>query len=172
MRYVELRRHTDNDGDRLTEQGIADAEAIGREGLHPPYTAFVSSGAARATAMLDILRRAAHQPDVPITEESGLRSAVEDRWRAASKAAGTGASVDDMRACDPDLVENDSQLLGSALRRVVDALPDGGRALVVGHSPTNEAAVLGLTGQSIAPMGKGEGVLIVVDHGRYTTGSL
>jgi phosphohistidine phosphatase SixA len=172
MRYVELRRHTDNDGDRLTEQGIADAEAIGREELHPPYTAFVSSGAARANAMLDILRHAAHQTDVPITEESGLRSAVEDRWRAASKAAGTGASVDDMRACDPDLVENDSQLLGSALRRVVDALPDGGRALVVGHSPTNEAAVLGLTGQSIGPMGKGEGVLIVVDHGRYTTGSL
>jgi hypothetical protein len=77
-----------------------------------------------------------------------------------------------MRACDPDLVESESQLLGSALRRVADALPDGGRALVVGHSPTNEAAVLGLTGQVIGPMGKGEGVLIVVDDGRYTTGSL
>jgi hypothetical protein len=34
MRYVELRRHTDNDGDRLSEQGVADAEAIGRTGLH------------------------------------------------------------------------------------------------------------------------------------------
>jgi hypothetical protein len=41
MRYVELRRHTDNDGDRLSEQGVADAEAIGRTGLHPPYAAFV-----------------------------------------------------------------------------------------------------------------------------------
>jgi hypothetical protein len=39
MRYVELRRHTDNDGDRLTEQGIADAEAIGREVVdHGRYT--------------------------------------------------------------------------------------------------------------------------------------
>jgi hypothetical protein len=48
MRYVELRRHTDNEGDRLTSQGAADAEMIGRDGLHPPYAAFVSTGAARA----------------------------------------------------------------------------------------------------------------------------
>ena len=67
MRYVELRRHTDNDGDRLTEQGIADAEVLGSEGLHPPYSSFVSSGAARATEMLDILRRGARQAEVPIT---------------------------------------------------------------------------------------------------------
>lgn len=46
MRYVELRRHTDNDGDRLTSQGVSDAERIGRDGLHPPYAAFVSTGAA------------------------------------------------------------------------------------------------------------------------------
>ncbi len=57
MRYVELRRHTDNEGDRLTPQGAADAEMIGRGGLHPPYAAFVSTGAARATQMLEILRR-------------------------------------------------------------------------------------------------------------------
>ena len=50
MRYVELRRHTDNDGDKLSEQGVADAEAIGRAGLNPPYAAFVSTGAERATA--------------------------------------------------------------------------------------------------------------------------
>ena len=61
MRYVELRRHTDNEGDRLTPQGAADAEMIGRGGLHPPYAAFVSTGAARATQMLEILRRAAGQ---------------------------------------------------------------------------------------------------------------
>ena len=48
MRYVELRRHTDNEGDRLTPQGAADAEMIGRDRLHPPYAAFVSTGAACA----------------------------------------------------------------------------------------------------------------------------
>ena len=62
--------------------------------------------------------------------------AVEDRWREASTAAGKDASVADMRIFDADLVAQDSQLLGSALRRVFDMLPDGGQALVVGHSPT------------------------------------
>ena len=167
MRYVELRRHTDNDGDQLSEQGVADAEAIGRTGLHPPYAAFVSTGAERATAMLRILRRAAGQDEVPITTETGLRSSVEDRWREAAKAAGKGASIEKMSAVDPDLVEHESRLLGSALQRVVERLPEGGRALVVGHSPTNEAAVYGLVGQTIPAMGKGEGVVVVEDGGRY-----
>jgi hypothetical protein len=172
MRYVELRRHTDNDGDKLSEKGVADAEAIGKTGLHPPYAAFVSTGAERATAMLRILRRAAGQDEIPITTETGLRSAVEDRWREAAKVAGNRASIDEMRAVDPDLVEHETQLLGSALRRVAEILPEGGRALVVGHSPTNEAAVYGLVGQTIAAMGKGEGVLVAEDSGRYEVRAL
>jgi broad specificity phosphatase PhoE len=167
MRYVELRRHTDNDGDQLSEQGVSDAEAIGQTGLHPPYAAFVSTGAERATEMLRILRRAAGQDDIPITTKTGLRSAVEDRWREAAKAAGKGASIEEMRAVDPDLVEHETRLLGSALQQVVEELPEGGRALVVGHSPTNEAAVSGLAGQTIPALGKGEGVLVVEDGGRY-----
>ena len=71
MRYVELRRHTDNDGDRLTPRGVADAELIGRDRLHPPYAAFVSTGAARATQMLEILRNAAGQDAIPVAEGGG-----------------------------------------------------------------------------------------------------
>jgi broad specificity phosphatase PhoE len=168
MRYVELRRHTDNDGDDLTAQGLADAEAIGHEGLQPPYAAFVSSGAARATQMVTILRHAAGQDDVPVTEVTGLRSTVEDRWRAAAQAAGKGATVEQIRGVDPDLVEHEERLLGAALRGVVESLPEGGRALVVGHSPTNEAAVAALTGRTIEPLGKGSGVLLVEDGGRFT----
>ena len=167
MRYVELRRHTDSEGDRLTLQGAADAEVIGRDRLHPPYAAFVSTGAARATQMLEILRRAAGQDDIPITAAAGLRSSVEDRWRQAAKAARKGADLEAMRAIDPDLVERESWLLGSALRQVVERLPEDGRALVVGHSPTNEAAVLGLVGQVVRPLGKGEGVLLTEDGGDY-----
>jgi len=167
MRYVELRRHTDNDGDRLSPQGVADAEAIGRDRLRPPYDAFVSTGAGRATQMLEILRRAAGQDGTPITVAGGLRSAVEDRWRETARAAGKGADLEAMRKVDPDLVERESWLLGLALRQVVDGLPDGGRALVVGHSPTNEAAVLGLAGRLVPPLGKGDGVLLVEDGGAY-----
>jgi hypothetical protein len=170
MRYVELRRHTDNEGDRLTSQGAEHAEMIGRDRLQPPYAAFVSTGAARATQMLEILRHAAGQDDTPITVAAGLRSSVEDRWRqaaTAATAAGKGADLEAMRALDPDLVERESWLLASALRQVVEALPDGGRALVAGHSPTNEAAVLGLAGQVVRPLGKGEGILLTEDGGGY-----
>jgi broad specificity phosphatase PhoE len=167
MRYLELYRHTDNDGDELTAEGVAAAEELGRSQLSPPYAAFVSTGAARATQMAEILRAAAGADDVPVTEAPGLRSAVEDRWRAASKAAGKGADVERIRSVDPDLVEKESLILGAALRQVIDALPDGGRAVVVGHSPTNEAAVLGLTGQLIAPMSKGGRALVTEQDGRY-----
>jgi phosphohistidine phosphatase SixA len=169
VRYVELRRHTGSDGDRLTPRGVAEAEAIGRDRLHPPYAAFVSTGAARATQVLEILRHAAGQDRTPVTLATGLRSPVEDRWRQAAKAAGKGADLDAMRAVDPDLIERESVLLASALRQVVDGLPEGGRALVVGHSPTTEAAVLGLTGQVVTPMGKGEGILLIEDGGQYRT---
>ena len=172
MRYVELRRHTDNDGDRLTPHGVVDAEVIGQDRLNPPYVSFVSSGAARATQMLEILRHAAGQDDTPITQAAGLRSSVEDRWREAAKAAGKGADVEAMRTVDPDLVDRESWLLASALRQVVHGLPDGGRALVVGHSPTNEAAVLGLTGRVVAPLGKGEGVLLIEGGGDYRVAPL
>jgi hypothetical protein len=167
MRHVELFRHTDNDGDSLTGEGIAAAEEIGRERLTPPYAFFGSTGAHRATEMVEILRRAAGQEDVPITEVPGLRSSVEDRWRAATSAAGTGATVEAMREVDPDLVEKESTLLGGVLRGAFDALPDGARALVVGHSPTNEAAVLGLTATAVAPLGKGESVVVVEDQGHF-----
>ena len=140
MRYVELRRHTDNDGDELTGQGVADAEAIGREGLQPPYAAFVSSGAARATQMVTILRHAAGQDDSPISEVTGLRVGrrpLADRGQGGRQ--GRHCRTDPR--IDPDLVEHEERLLGTVLRGVVESLPDGGRALIVGHSPTNEAAV-------------------------------
>ncbi len=72
-----------------------------------------------------------------------------------------------IRAVDPDLVERESVLLGSALRRVMEQLPDGSRALVVGHSPTDEAAVLGLAGRVVPPLGKGQGVLLIEEGGDY-----
>ncbi len=167
MRYVELRRHTDNEGDRLTPQGAADAEMIGRDRLHPPYAALVSAGAARATQMPEILRHAAGQAGTPITAATGLRSSAEDRWRDAAKAAGKGADLDAIRVAGPELAGRESVLLASALRQVAGRLPEGGRALVVGHSPASEAAVFGLAGRIIPPLGKGEGVLLIEDRGDY-----
>jgi len=172
MRYVELLRHPDNDGDSLSLDGVAAAEEIGRTSLHPPYAFIASTGAARAVQTAEILRHAAAQDDLPILTIGGLRSSVEDRWREASKAAGHGADLEGIRGVDPDLVDTEARLLGHALREVLDAVPDGGRALLVGHSPTNEAAVLGLTGQVVAPLGKGEGVLVTEADGLIEVAAL
>ncbi|MBO0844650.1 MAG: hypothetical protein J2P22_04465 [Nocardioides sp.] len=167
MRYLELFRHTDNDGDSLTPEGVAAAESIGRERLSPPYAFFGSTGAHRADEMVEILRRAAGQEDLAVTVVPALRSSVEDRWRAVAKAAGKGATVEEMRAIDADLVEKESALLGNALRAVIESLPDDGRGILVGHSPTNEAAVLGATGEVVGPLGKGEVVLVVEEQGNF-----
>ena len=50
--------------------------------------------------------------------------------------------------------------------------PERGRALVVGHSPTNEAAVLGLTGEIVGPISKGAGVLLVAGEQGFRVESL
>jgi broad specificity phosphatase PhoE len=165
-REIELRRHTDNEGDVLTAEGVAAALEIGAR-LRGGYHVGVSTGAQRATQTLACFLAALGQR-VPggVVVEAGLRSQVEDRWRAAYEKAGSGA-LGALREADPELVAEDSERLGAALRRVLDGLPDGGRALVVGHSPTNEAAVLGLTGEIVSPLAKGAGVLVVAGDGGW-----
>src|SRR5207247_9532181 len=98
--------------------------------------------------------------------EAGLRSGSEGRCREAYERAGS-SELEALRTADPELVEEDSAALGAALGRVLDALADGGRALVVGHSPTNEAALFGLTGQIVGPISKGAGDLVVADEPAY-----
>lgn len=164
MKIIELRRHTDNDGDQLTDEGITAAEQIGHR-LHPPYDMFVSSGAARASQTVRIWRSAVGG-QAPVEEQTRLRSRHEDRWREAYKSAGSG-ELARMRDADPELVREDSATLAAALHEIFDRLPDGGRALAVGHSPTNEAAVLGLTGEFVDPIDKGAGVLVIQEAGSY-----
>jgi broad specificity phosphatase PhoE len=161
-RYVELRRHTDSDGDVLTEDGVRAALGIGGH-LTGPYALLVSSGAQRATQTLACFACALTDPvSGGVIVEPGLRSEVEDRWRAAYQTAGSG-ELFALREADPELVREDSERLAGGLRRILERLPDGGVALAVGHSPTNEAAVFGLTGELVPPLSKGAGVLIVAD---------
>lgn len=165
-RFVELRRHTDNDGDVLSEDGVAAALRLGA-GLAGGYRVAVSTGAQRATQTIGCLLAGLGQP-VPggVVVEPGLRSEREDRWRAVAKAA-DGGDLAAMRSVDPGFVDEEAAALGAALARVLELLTDGQRALVVGHTPTNEAAVLGLTGQLVAPLSKGAGVLVVADEGGF-----
>jgi broad specificity phosphatase PhoE len=170
-RHIELRRHTENDGDVLTPEGVRTALEIGSR-LTGGYEIAVSTGAQRATQTLACFLAALGQP-VPggVVVEAGLRSQVEERWRAAYERAGSG-TLSALRGADAELVEEDSAVLGGALRGVLDRLGDGGRALVVGHSPTNEAAVMGLTGYEVPPLAKGAGVLVVADESGFRVDAL
>jgi phosphohistidine phosphatase SixA len=161
-RTLDVLRHTDNDGDVLTADGVAAALRLGTR-LHGHYALAVSTGAQRATQTVACILAA---PDVTarggVIVESGLRSDHEDRWRDAYAQAGGGELADFQRVV-PEFVADEARVLGAALRRVADRLVDGDRALIVGHSPTNEAAVYGLTGEQVATLGKGEAVTVVVD---------
>jgi broad specificity phosphatase PhoE len=169
-RFVELRRHTDNDGDVLSGEGVAAALRLGA-GLAGGYRVAVSTGAQRATQTVGCLLAALGQPvQDGVVVEAGLRSEREDRWRAVAKEA--GGDLEAMRAVDPRFVDEEAAALGAALGRVVERLGDGDRALAVGHSPTNEAAVLGLTGELVAPLAKGAGVLVTEDQGSYRVEAL
>jgi broad specificity phosphatase PhoE len=165
-RFVEMRRHTDNDGDVLTPDGVAAALRLGGA-LAGGYRVAVSTGAQRATQTVGCLLAALGQavPD-GVVVEPGLRSDREDRWRVLYREAGSG-ELAAMRSTDPGFVAKEAAALGAALGRVLERLGNGDRALAVGHSPTNEAAVLGLTGTLIAPLAKGAGVLITEDHGIF-----
>lgn len=162
-RTIEIRRHTDNDADALSADGIAEAVRIGREELDGPYAVAVSSGAQRATQTIACMLAGLGQA-VPqgVVVDEGFRSDREDEWRATYQETGSG-HLDDFRRAAPELVADDGEVLAAALRRTLDRLDDGERALLVGHSPTSEAAVLALTGTTTGPLGKGEAVVVTAD---------
>src|SRR6478672_8463630 len=103
------------------------------------------------------------------TPRSPRRRGCGPRWRiAGATRPGQRASERTWRTSGPSTrTWSSASLGGSARRQVVAGLPEGGRALVVGHSPTTEAAVLGLAGLVVPPLGKGKGVLLVEDGGAY-----
>ena len=162
-KQIELRRHTDNDGDVLTEVGVEAAVGIGRN-LAGGYRFVASSEARRAIQTAGCLLSGLGET-VPggVIVEPGLHSRREDDWRAAYAKAGKG-DLGSLREADPDLVSEDSAELAEGLRILFGRLEDGERALAIGHSPTSEAAVLGLTGEVIEPLGKGEGVVVTAEN--------
>jgi broad specificity phosphatase PhoE len=164
VRSLELRRHAprDPEADRLSENGRALALHVGKD-LPGGYAAVFTSPAHRAAETAAWFLRGLGQQ---LPQEHGvaeeLASPVEDRWRAAAKAAGTGR-IDLVREQDRDLVEDESRRLGEGVRRLLALIPEGGRGLAVGHSPLIEAAVFGLTGEVIEPLKECEGVAVEQD---------
>jgi broad specificity phosphatase PhoE len=163
---VELRRHTAADGDVLTAEGVEAAVGIGGT-LTAKYDIVISSGAQRATQTIAcLLAGSGERVEGGVEVDSRWRSDIEERWKAAYEAAGAG-DIESFRRVDADLVDQESRTLAQALAQLFERLADGGRALVVGHSPMHEAAVYGLTGTAVDPLSKGAGVLVIQDGGAY-----
>lgn len=162
VKRIELRRHTDNDGDVLNPDGVQAAVGIGR-GLSGSYELMVSSGAQRATQTAACFL-AGLGVGVPggVVVDAGFHSEYEDRWKAAYSETGSGHIADFLKVA-PDLVETEARQFAGAVRRVGALISDEGRALVVGHSPMHEAAVFGMTGETIEPLGKGRAVVLVLE---------
>lgn len=163
---VELRRHTANDGDELTPDGVAAAVEIGRE-LEGPYEVVISSGAQRATQTAACFLACFAAPVAQgVVVDVGFRSADEDRWRRIYAETGSGELSAFLEA-DRAFVEAEAGRYREALERCAGRLRDGGRALVVGHSPMLEAAVWAVTGVVVPPLGKGEAVLLSYTDGEF-----
>ena len=163
---VELRRHHPADGDVLTDEGVRTALEVGAC-LPSTYEIFISSGAQRSTQTLACyLAGSGQRVTKGVVADDRFRSKIEDRWRDAYESAGAG-DIESLRRADPDLVASESRTFGDALKDVFTILSADGRALVVGHSPMQEATVYGLTGEIVEPLAKGAGVRVVLDKGRY-----
>ena len=140
MRSLELRRHAPREPgqDRLSAGGRILAEDVGRE-LTGPYDAIFVSPAKRAAE----------------TAAWFLRGAGHRLPRTHAIVEGLAGSSDD------------SEALAAEVRRLFDAIPEGGKGLAVGHTPLIETAVSRLTGTPVADLHECEGVLVVQDGGSY-----
>jgi broad specificity phosphatase PhoE len=166
---IELRRHTANEGDVLTAEGVASAVRIGRT-LTGPYDLVVSSGAQRATQAAACFLAGMRSPVAGgVVVDDGFRSPNEERWRDIYATTKNG-NLEAFLVADFAFVEAEARRFSDAVRRVAAHTPEGGRALVVGHSPMLEAAVWGVTETAIRALGKGQGVVLRFADGGFALG--
>jgi phosphohistidine phosphatase SixA len=133
VRILELRRHARRDpsADRLSAEGRAQAEDLGRASSGA-FDAVFTSPAQRAAETVAWILRGMHAP-LP-----------------ADHAVVPGLGGHD--------TDGSPVQLGRVIAGLLDAVPDGGRGLAIGHTPIVEKATEGLTGLRIEPLSECEGV--------------
>jgi phosphohistidine phosphatase SixA len=139
VKQLEVRRHAqrDPDADRLSPEGRAQAEDVGREHARD-YAIVYCSPAHRTAETVAWFLRGAGRPLPDHEVVPGL--------------AGKGAGGESPEA------------LGETVRDLLEAVPDGARGLAIGHTPLIERAVHDLTGREIEPLSECEGVLLTLEE--------
>jgi phosphohistidine phosphatase SixA len=137
VKVLELYRHARRDPteDRLAPEGRAGAEDLGRSITSPFDVVFTSPAQRAAETVAWILR--------------GMHAQLPAEHAVVPGLAGRGTDGSPVQ-------------LARVLSEVLDAIPHGGRALAVSHTPIVEKATEGLTGRAIAPLSELEGVRLTV----------
>jgi phosphohistidine phosphatase SixA len=135
MRRLELRRHAkrDPDADRLSAEGRAQAEDVGRATAASYDAVFVSPAQRAVETAAWILRGSGRQ-----LPEHGVIPGLAGKGE-------TGGSPDEMAV---------------GIRTLLAAVPEGGVGLAVGHTPFVERAMTGLTGREPEPFAELEGIRV------------
>jgi phosphohistidine phosphatase SixA len=137
VRTLEVRRHARRDprADRLSPEGRAQAEDLGRATGARYDVVFVSPAQRAAETAAWFLRGAGEQlPEHAVIPGLGGRDP-------------TGGSPEGMAA---------------GLRALLERIPEGGRGLAISHTPLVEHAALGLTGREVEPLAELEGLLLTL----------
>jgi phosphohistidine phosphatase SixA len=92
--------------------------------------------------------------------------------RAAETAAffmrALGQQLPQIHGVSDDLSVDEPDRLARGVRQILEAIPEGGRGLAVGHTPLIEKAVQALTGVAIEPLRECDGVLLEEREGEIT----
>lgn len=175
MKIIELRRHGKNDKKKnLTYEGYVQARAIGERDLRgEDFDCVFTSHLARA---IDTARAFAEGAGDFTVEKfiplPGLHTGRTDTWKIIiKKAKENGKTKGDIASHIeqyPAFVNSEAERLEKVLKEIIDQIPDGGKALVIGHSPIIECLVYGITGELIDPLKECEGVILEISNdGRH-----
>lgn len=137
MRQLELRRHAKRDpnDDRLSPEGRAQAEDVGRASPVGYDAVFVSPAERAAETAAWIIRGSGHQ-----LPEHGIIPGLAGKDGSGGSAEGMAAGV----------------------RALLATVPEGGIGLAISHTPFVERAMTGLTGREPAPFAECEGIRVLL----------
>ena len=135
MRQLELRRHAKRDpnSDRLSPEGRAQAEDVGRASPVAYDAVFVSPAERAAETAAWIIRGSGCQ-----LPEHGVIPGLAGKDDSGGSAEGMAAGV----------------------RALLATLPEGGIGLAISHTPFVERAMTGLTGREPDPFAECEGIRV------------
>jgi phosphohistidine phosphatase SixA len=149
VKQLELRRHArrDPNADRLSTEGRAQAEDVGRAARATTFGAVFTSPAERAAETAAWFLRGAGQQLRDHAVVPGLAGKDE-----------TGGSPEGM---------------ASGVRALLDQMDEGTRGVAFSHTPFVERAAFGLTGSEVDPMDECEGILVTLhDDGSLSVDEL